>query len=217
MAIAFDSESQTKTTTGSTSYTHTVTGSNILGLVHIINQNNGGITSVTWGGVAMTLVDAQSDANVTNVYTYYLAGVTTGTVAVNRATASNTLYVFSLSYTGCSQTGIPDAKTKGANPNTGATLTATLTTIADNSWQTLAGYDGGGNLAANTGSTTRGSIQDTAAGCFDSNSAKTPAGSTSMLLTVSNPSNNNIAYIMTSFAPVGAVAAGDNFQMGADF
>jgi hypothetical protein len=198
MAIAFDAAASAKSTSTTVSYTHTVTGSNTLLVVFVTNQNNGGLSSVTIGGNAMTLVDSQSDANITNVYAYYYVGATTGTVEVIRNTATATLYVSSTSYTGCKQSGIPDASSKGAN--TGSPMTGSVTTVLDNCWTAMGAYGGNGGLTAGTGSTER-AIQDGAAGHYDSNGPKTPAGSTSMSVTGANLSNN-AAYVIFSFPPL---------------
>ena len=213
MAIAFGTEVQTSVANGTavaTTGSITVSGSDTIGFVFIENQNTGGITSVTWNGVACTLIDSQQDPNVTIGYLYYIVNPTTGVISVTRANTGISMAVFATYYTGARQTGIPDNSTKGSG--IAGSLTGTLTTVADNCWTVMVVYGDNGSLAASTGSTARGTnLLANTANCFDSNGPKTPAGSTSMSATFGAGSNYN--YVMASFAPSGGTVAAREFML----
>jgi len=210
MSIAFGAQVQTSVAGGTataTTGTITVTGSNTIGFVLIENQNVSGISSVTWNGVACTLIDSQQDPNVTIGYIYAILNPGTGVIAVTRSATTFNMAVFAPYYTGASQTLTMDATTKGSGA--AASLTGTLTTIANNAWQVLVAYMDNGSIAASTGSTIRGTALVTNnMAMFDSNSPQTPAGSKSMSVTGGGGSNFN--YVMVSFAPAPAASTSNS-------
>lgn len=208
MAIALDAVGGSVGTalggTATATHTHTMGSvSNGIAFVAVYNQNTSGLSSVTFGGNAMTLIGSKQDSGSNIVYLYVILSPASGsnTVSVTRSATTGAMFVMSTSYSGASQTTTADATTSGNA--TGTSLTGTLTTIADNCWTIMVASAANGSQAAGSGSTRRvdsGGFQ----GLYDSNAAKTPAGSTSMTVT---SSNGAYAYFMSSFAP--AVAATD--------
>jgi hypothetical protein len=201
MAIAFDAHSRVIGTSGSSAtLSHTCSGVNRLLFAYIKLYNNGsavnGVTGVTYNSVAMSLIDNQTDAGPGNSYLYYLIAPATGAnnIAVTCSGSNAEINIVGFSYTGCLQSGVPDAsaKSNGASPRT-----ISLTTVADNCW--LAGgfsSDAGAAISAGTDTTRR-----SAAGlivAMDSNGAKATPGSYSLQATAAS---GNIAGIVASFAP----------------
>lgn len=209
MAIAFDSASQglVRATFNNVSYTHTVSGSNVILFVSIYNQNAGGLSAVTTGGNAMTLIASKADGNVSTLYLYYYIGPTTGIVSVTRNTTTNSLYVNSASYNGASQTGVPDASASGQNTSTTTTMTATVTTVADNCWLVMGAADGATSIADGTG-IHRGTIQDSVVCIFDSNAAQTPAGIKTITTTNGGTEQTNTAWVIASISPSAVIPLG---------
>lgn len=168
------------------------------------------ITSVTYNGVAMTLVQKLTTAAGSGQrygYQYILPNAPTGshTVAIT-CTNIHLLQGGSASYATASTTGQPDNQT--TNSATGTSCTTALTTIADNAWVVLfeGGYNSGNMPVAGAGATLR--IADAVNGSwgiFDSNGPKTPAGSYSMTTTrSSDPFLLGITHMVFSIAPVAA-------------
>lgn len=208
MAIAFDaaggSVGSASGGTATATHTHTMGSvSNGIAFVAIYNQNTGGLSSVTFGGNAMTLIGSKQDSGSNIVYLYAILSPSSGanTVSVTRSTTTNFMFVMSTSYSGAAQTTTADNTTSGNA--TATSLTGTLTTVADNCWTIMVASAANGSQAAGSGSTRRVDSSGFQ-GLFDSNAAKTPTGSTSMTVT---SANGAYAYFMASFAP--AVAATD--------
>jgi hypothetical protein len=164
------------------------------------------VSSVTYNGVAMTLIDKISGDRW--LYLYDLVAPATGSNnVVITCGSSHYILAGAVSYTGCKNSGQPDNKWESATPGTDTTLTTSLTPVADNCWMNLVnnGYDGGGAPGAGTGSTRR--VYDATFGTwgfFDSNGPITPAASYSMTTTYA--SSSAITHEMASIAPSTAVA-----------
>lgn len=121
------------------------------------------------------------------------------------SSSSVLLHGRAFSYTGVNQADAPDASTK--NTGTGVTtLTTTLTTVADNCWLVMSSSNkGDADATAGTDTTERdGDAPRVEHGVFDSNAAKTPPGSFSLI--ANSASSTNISSIMESIAPAAAVA-----------
>jgi hypothetical protein len=183
--IAFDASSAgAGGGAGPHTYAHTTTGSNVVLVVWVLS--NGTITSVTYGGNAMTaFATSSTGANAYTVRGYYRA-VGSGAGAQNVVTTGNSatdIYVMSASYTGCSQTGVPDANTGGEDPANDFAMT--LTTTANSCWLVAGQYDQNGSAQDAGASTTK--RQTGAFGgwqLWDSNGTRTPAGSQSLNVSV---------------------------------
>lgn len=212
MAIAFDASAGSNTGVPATSltYAHTCTGTDrILFIGAMVALSTDSITGVTYNGVSATLITSRASPPTSGYYAklYYLVAPSTGANNVVISSSSSG-YVFgkSVSYTGASQTGQPDASTTGTTTST--SYTTSLTSIADNCWAVL--YDAGDRQpVASTGSTSRTTGSND--GIFDNNSAKTPAGSISMSLT--RASGGGQAQVMATFKPVATATTNSGFFM----
>lgn len=206
-AIAFDAGEHVDgaANTDTLTISHTSTGSNLIMFVCPFSSNYGSqtdvVTGVTYNGVSLTRINtAVMPTSDDRVYLYYLAGPATGThnvvISANSGNAGRTLSGNVATYSGASQTGIPDAQTT-TNGSAITSLTGTLTTVADNTW--LVGC--GRNDITNTptaGTNTFMRIQDSRS-LVDTNAAQTPAGSHSITVNVSSQTQMNMA--LASFAP----------------
>lgn len=211
MAINYDNSTTSRVAGGSATVTlsHTITGSNTVLFVGIENQNNGGFSTLTYGGVSFAgnLLANGSNSATSNGYLYYIyAAAGTANIVVTRNTTTAGLYVFGASYTGVNQSmswtgGSPTDATTSGNGSGASSFTGTLTTLSDNSWTILVCEGDNAALSAGTGSTVRKNQQPgyVAWGLADSNGVKTPAGSTSMTMNFGGGSGYN--YAMASFSP----------------
>jgi hypothetical protein len=163
------------------------------------------ITGVTYATVGMTLAAKFID-NTTlwaprYSYLYYLLSPASGsnTVAIN-STNNHNLDAVVADYTGVAQT-LPDATTSGEIQ--AATMTSSITTIANNCWVILGqcGSSPSGAPTAGTGSILRVSQSSFNCGIFDSNGALS-AGSHNMITNSSGAAG--MSQILVSFAPVDA-------------
>lgn len=188
MAIALDTSSSGNQEAGtSVSYSYTVTGSNPVFIAAIMASSARTISNVTYGGVAMTLAGSRS-TGTQPVAIYYITGITGANTFSASIDSSSFIYTSVASYTGVNQaTPIDPGGSATANGSgTSTSVTGTVTTTADNAW-TIMGVrtNSSGDSSASTGATQRvtntGHLQ-----LYDSNAAITPAGSTSMTVTMTN-------------------------------
>lgn len=213
MAIAFDAKAESSVTSTSLTYSHTCTGSNLILWVGVVTYGNAldHVTGVTYNGVAMTRTTNGFNNNSASgpaVYLYYLVNPSTGANNVVISVDSSRLIIgLSASYTGAAQSGQPDNSATNQTAS-GTSLSVSLTTVADNCW--LVGMmDVNNGTALTAGANTTLRQQDTTSGqnsngLFDSNGAKTPAGSYS--LACSWTSAQRAAMCIASFSPAGAAA-----------
>lgn len=203
MAIAFDAATDGGLflATSSATYSHTCTGSNRILFVFVnITSPSTTISGVTYNTVALThITDSVGSPGTNALSSWYLVAPATGANnIVVSLTGSNNLAVMSSSYTGAKQSAQPDNST--TNEGTGvSSLTTSLITVADNSWTVLSVAQNLGQPSAGTGSTQRLSSATTDNGLYDSNAAITPAGSTSMAVSLGG--SRNITAMMVSFSP----------------
>lgn len=207
MAIAFDLAGTQYTSSGTTNTQTLVpsSGADFL-IVYTMVPIARTVSGITWNSVSLTSIDTQN-ATGFKLQAWYLKSPATGSRSlVVTANASTEIYVGALFYSGTDITTQPDVSAKQNNAS-GTTITQTVTTVGDNSWLTCCTLADAGGLAASTGSTTRGSILNTAFGVFDSNGAKSPAGSYSMLQTINNGNNAGIIVGVKVLASGGAVVS----------
>ena len=202
MSVAFDAVASADATTTSLSYSHTCTGDNrvMLVLVKIFDTSNL-VTGVTYNSVGATLIDSRQDASNRWSYVYRLTAPATGANnVVVSLSASTGVAAISQSYTGCTQTGVPDSFTTAvANV---AAVSMTTTTIANNAWL-VSFYGGGRSLSAVSGGVERryqGGQADQLYG-YDSNGPKTPAGSITISATQASSPSSYVTFSV-SLAPV---------------
>lgn len=205
MAIAVDA---TGTKTGGTPgtsfiWSHTCTGSNLILFVGF-NYGGAGITAtVKYKGVSMTAVSGSpmDMTGGTRLYLFYLVGPATGTNDVEITTSSSIggVQARSVSYTGVSQTGQPDATNTNSSTG-GTTIAVNVTTIADNCW--VVGFCNSDTdaLSAGSGTTLRNGGANAAHAMFDSGGVVHPAGVKTLNVTCG--STGDLAMIAASFKPV---------------
>ena len=207
MSIAYDNASHSGfLNTTSNDLTHVTAGSN-RGLAVFVYASTNNITGATYNGVSMTAVQnllMTGGAAGQYLYEYYLANPATGSNTVTVSSSSGMGgYISAVSYTGTKQTGQPDASNTGGSAST-TSLTTSVTTVDDNCW--LVGYAyHNGTVVAGTDTTLRGGSLNVLQ-AFDSNAAKTPAGSHSVNTTRSPA--DFAGHVMMSISPV---AAGGGF------
>lgn len=216
MAIAYDNSTDLGFSAGTTltaAFT-TGTGSERYLLVGILTFDVLDlVTGVTYNGVAMTRL-AASPSDVADgewSYIYGLAAPATGAnnVVVTKSLAGGGTVAAAIAYTGCSPVSQPD---NSANPTalTGQTsITATLTTNADNCW--LVGFfRTGTNMSAGANTTLRANAGGSPTCLFvDSNAAKTPPGSYSLITTFAS---SFAKYIVISLQPPIIASTVRNFR-----
>jgi hypothetical protein len=203
--ISFDSASSNPTggSTGtSVTVSHTTSGSNRILWVYVNCYRGAGsgdeCIGVTYNGVSMTQAKKyQPRANVC-MYLFYLVAPDTGAnnIIASFSASQDEIYCRSASYTGVSQTGIPDA-TGQSNVDPATSLSCATTTVSDNCWIVGGFYGENGNVSASTNTTMRNTASSRPIG--DTNSSQTPAGSHSVACT---SSSSLLAIITASFSPV---------------
>ncbi len=216
MAIAFDAATDggfsSSSTSPSLTFAHTVTGTNPSLLVFINTGNvvsqDDAITGVTYNGVPMARVNfSPFVAGIGPAYCYVLPAPTTGAnnVVITGATQANAYRIFAsaASYTGTDQTTQPDANTTNSALAT-STFNTSLISIADNCWHIIGVGTSLTNPAAGTATTLRLAATNSFVCVFDSNSAKTPAGSVTLQETASA---ENFNATMVTLQPPQAVVA----------
>ena len=211
--IAFDNA----TTEGNTSetvktYSHTV-NDDTSGILFVTATGpftaESNVQSVTYAGEAMTLIASKSNgANNRRAFLFYLVGPTVG---INNVVLTfNTTYnsaSSAMSYTGASQTGVPDSF--AVRNATEDPFTQSTTVIATGSWLVGIAQNNEENYTAGTGLTIRGSaVNGMAAG--DSNGTVS-TGSQSMSWDVTSSFEHQ--GVIASFAPDEAGAAA-GFEWG---
>jgi hypothetical protein len=183
-------------TVTSLTWNHTCAGSDRLLFVAVSSlAASSPVSGITYNGVALTKIAERTSAGGATVELWYLIAPATGTHAVVVSCTSTSLEGGAASYADAKQSGVPDASVTTAPVAT--SVTATLTTVADNAWSVLA-VTCGATPAAGTNSTQR-QASAFGLGLFDSNGPKTPPGSFAMTATAGG--SQNWAAVMASFAP----------------
>lgn len=212
MAIAFDAASaQSQDASVTSTFAHTCSGSDRYLIVGVMVGAGNTVTGVTYNGVAMTQINTQISGGTTfdNFYLFGLVAPATGANnIVITASASTFIYGGGLSYTGVDQANSVDVSTTATSTVVGA-ITTSLTTTIDNVWLVAFVGMGNGNNNGNTitaGASTIRRTTDPGLGgwysLFDSNAAKTPAGSHSLnFSTTGYISTPKFGINMTSIRP----------------
>lgn len=136
--IAFDAESSYQTAVAGSSFTwnHTCTGSNLVLVVGVQVHYPVGITSVTYNGVAMTLIGTVQDPDGgEDQGLYYLAGPATGSNAVVVNLGDSLVFAMggAVSLTGVSQSAPLDATNQAGYLST-ASPSINIVTVASGAW-----------------------------------------------------------------------------------
>ena len=133
--IAFDASSSTSGSSASFTFAHTTSGANRLLVVGVAIRTDAGqtVTSITYSGVALTFVRADTfAASVRSELWYRIAPATGSNSVVVTLSASAKAAVGAISLTGVTQTAPVEAQ-NGAT-GTSATPTETVTTVTDGAW-----------------------------------------------------------------------------------
>lgn len=206
MAIAYDNSSSGTSTTSSITVSHTASGSDRIAFALISNVSGGvdDLSSVTYGGSAMTLVTKAPGAVSPWLYVYYIVAPATGAqdVVATKSSDSGSIDMMVHSYTGASQTDQPDASVyESEDVPGGQALTKHITTVADECWIVAIGASPS-TLTASTGSTQRQAVT-TLVKSFDSGGAKSPAGDNTMAFTFGTDADPFLS-ILVSFKKASA-------------
>lgn len=186
-AIGFDATSTNSAASGfSITFAATSTGSNLIMIGGAWDQSAGdSVTSFSYNAASGTKITSQTEpAGCGSKFdsAWYLINPASGVhnVVINRTNSAGILSASVGTYTGAKQSAQPDAFAT-SSVNSGTSLGATTTSVADNSWQVLTGRWGhGAGVTAGAGTIYRANDATVATYIFDSNAAKTPAGSVTL-------------------------------------
>jgi hypothetical protein len=185
MAIAHDANASGLSASSPATFSHTCTGSDRILFVAAASNTSETVTGVTYNGVSMTEVDSVT-AGATQ-HLFYLVAPATGANNVVVSTSGSVAVGSSVSYTGVDQTSPIDATALGATAQTVTNYTASITSVADNSWSIMTSRTGNGYAwTGDTGTTVRNQPETTylgSGGMVDSGAAITPAGSDTLGVT----------------------------------
>ena len=205
-AIAFDNatsaDSGATTTTLTFSHTVTSTANRILFVGVRTSSGVGLISSVTYNGTALTLIDSKAETyNGTAAYLYYLVAPDSGAhnVVIN-SSSSQYLDSTAVSYTGASGDIDVHGSASAGPESAGQDYTESFTTGFDGDWTVMITAQTGASPAPATGSTQRGTDLGSGGLFVDSNGPITPAGSTSLGLHAQSI-NNYFGSVMAAFRP----------------
>lgn len=202
--IAFGSSSTGTTNSASSiTFSHTTSGANRYLFVAVATAASA-ITGVTYNGSSMTKLNGL----VSDSFTVWgIAGPTSGANnVVVSLSGSSAIRAIAHSFNGANQTGNP--RTTASHSGSGSSVNHSITTVIDNSW--VAGFcrwdiSGGQSQTATSGATQRGTFAgDTfsnSLASYDSNSAKTPAGSYNMQLGLTGGIGNAYYFQMYELSP----------------
>lgn len=211
MAIAVDATSSGIANVGTTHTFSFTCGSGANRILFVATYRNAGtdtVSGVTYNGVAMTVVN-QKVFGGNNIYLWYLVNPASGANNVVVTTTSS-LFCASccVSYTGASQTGVPDSSnTNSAISASG--LTCSSTVVAANCWLVEAeGNTSGGAPTAGAGSFIRITGTNIAVQIVDSNGTVS-TGSQSLIVT--GDSSRDYGGVIASFAPAAATTSPNGF------
>lgn len=154
------------------------------------------LTSVTYGGAAMTVISSNAPDGSTTAYLAYLINPASGAnnVVITR-TDSNGIFGMASSYYASKQSGTPGGQTSNnGNPN----VSLSVTTIAQDEWLFFGGYGSGSEtITVTSGGVLRQGGNTRFIG--DSNTFQGAPGSKSVVIHTTGV--NNINAILASFAP----------------
>ena len=160
MDIAFDAA--TAGGTGTTSFSHTCTGTNRILLVAV--NYIGGTPTVTYNGVSMTNSHTLAATSGYSTKLFYLVNPTAGANTVSISAGGGTIYgAIAGSWTGVAQTGFPDSSNTGNGSVDVTPVTTNTTVVANNCW--LVGVS---SISASSGAATHTTNRtERVSGAFD--------------------------------------------------
>jgi hypothetical protein len=140
MAIAYDNQTNGEAGSVDTvTWSHTTSGSDRFLLVHVSQNDIESVSSVTYGGVALTQIGSGVTNGGRSLALYYLANPATGAndVVVTFGGTSANVRCYALSYTGVHQT-TPIDSSNSVNNSSG---TVSTTVVKTNCWLVGGFYD----------------------------------------------------------------------------
>lgn len=159
MTIAFDAVGGTGwvVNPNPVTFSHTCSGSNrILFLIIAGSSGSQPASAPTYNGVAMTQIGTEQEISGMRTSIWYLVNPAEGTNTVSVTHGGGSGAIVTASYTGASQTGVPDSV--GFNAGIVSSLTVTTTVVAENCWLWGGFNDIGGTITAGSGTTERHSV-----------------------------------------------------------
>lgn len=205
--LAFGGGSDGSSGTGtSITWSQAISGSDTLLVVGVLNLGDTDqVTGATYNGTSMSLVRKDHTTVLGGhewMYIFALIAPAAGThnVVVSQSATSASLIGSSVYYTGAKQATNPDNNNFKNQAGATTAMSVAVVTQNDNDW--LVGYMWiSNNMTASSGTTARNGTNDTLR-FFDSNGAKSPAGSYHLDVTYASSANTNAQII--SIAPVAA-------------
>lgn len=212
VTMAYDSSSSGGSASSPATFSHTCTGDNRILFVAAASNSGQTVTGVTYAGVSMTQIGSKTDSAGPTEYLFYLIAPATGANNVIVSTSGSNATGASVSYTGVKQSGQPDASVVGSESTT-THKTQALTSVANNCWFVATTRTGNGfTMTGDAGTVVRVQAEQVYLGAntlWDSNSAKTPAGSYTLGVTSSSQLYGGV--IMASIAPFTSNVTNGNF------
>lgn len=200
MAIAFD----TSTTpgsfpVGSSSWSHTTSGSNRILFVGITSFAGDLVTAVTYAGASMTLIGkATRPGGSRATYLYYRIAPTSGANNVSVTITGSVQWAGNaVSYTGVNQTGQPDSFAQ-VTASSVPTFTMSTTVVNQNAWLVAGGDLDTTPITGGTGTTIRQNLGGDSSAIGDSNGTVS-TGSQSLIFV--GGGTGNAAGVIASFFP----------------
>lgn len=187
-----------------TSASHTLASGDILWVGITIRNTRTITTAPAWNGQTLTQAGSTSGTTGVTNYLYYLVNPSAGSSTVTATqSASDTFAIATISFTGASMTGVPDATGVGGPTAVGAGYSQSITSVADNCFAVMYGDNNSGSaLTGGTNTTIANQPEVAFTGAFlaYSTAAQTPAGTFTLAFT---SAAGTAATCMASFAPVG--------------
>ncbi len=184
---------------------YTCTGANRI--LFVVSE--GDPTAIAYAGVSLTLAQSLTmtggqGASHTPLKLWWLKNPAAGSNNIV-VTSAGSGHLVVASYTGAQQTGSLEALVTNSSSTSATALTTAITTVTNNDWILVAewGYAFGVAPTAGTNLTLRGNVSANGSpALFDSNAAKTPAGSFSGTTNLAFSAGEAIWHIMAAFSPV---------------
>lgn len=224
MTITFDNAADLGNNGGTTnSYTAAYTvgvGTNRILFVGIVGDaspaGHDDITTVTYGGVALTFLAKQAGVATLNrnTYLYFMVNPASGSNnVVVSCTNNHYLIVGASSYAGAAQTGQPDVISNTLGALGTSTTTANIVTVTNNDWVVyFRSGTGGPDTPSGGAGATRRSFAAAASfrlwGFYDSNGPITPSGSYNMTTNIDVTAAMQGAQIQVAYKPFVNVVIG---------
>lgn len=207
MAIAFNNITATTALSVSpATFSHSCSGNDRILFVYLAYAGSAGsITGVTYNGVAMTQSTAYTgNAAINEVWVLNNPSSGSNTVSVTFTGGVSSGVVLAGSYTGARQSSQPEVTKAITLPVSGVSISDSVTTVSDNSWTLgFCSTTVASGIKAGSGTTERGdnAVGAITIGLYDTNTSKTPPGSSTITVDV-NTGSGQMDLIIYGIAPV---------------